>query len=161
MKQSTRMIVASLAVAGALAGGAAFAARGDGNCGPGMMGGASAEKFVGNRLDTLHSELKLSAEQEGAWKNWSGAMQEKAAKMKERRPDFAAMSKLPAPERMAQMLERHKERQKEMEDALASLRSFYGTLTPEQQKTFDRFQPFGGQHRGGPRGGGEGRPGRG
>ncbi|MFC5301019.1 Spy/CpxP family protein refolding chaperone [Azospira restricta] len=160
MKHSTRMIIATLAVAGALAGGAAYAARGDGYCGPGMRGGAAAEKFVGNRLERLHGELKLSPEQEGAWKTWSGAMQEKAAKMKERRPDFEALAKLPAPERMAQMLERHKERQKEMEDALASLRSFYGTLTPEQQKVFDRFQPFGGPHRGAPRGG-EGRPGRG
>lgn len=160
MKRSTRMIVAALAITGAVAGGTAYAERG-GPCGPGMRGGASAEQAVGTRLDKLHAELKLSPEQEGAWKTWSGSVQEKVAKMKERRPDFDALAKLPAPERMAQMVERHKERQKEMEEGLASLRSFYATLTPEQQKTFDRFQPFGGHRHGGPRGGRDGKPNRG
>jgi hypothetical protein len=48
-----------------------------------------------------------------------------------------------------------------MESGLASLRDFYGKLTPEQQKTFDAFHPFGGHQRGGKPRGPQGGPGRG
>lgn len=155
MKQNTRAILVALAVLGLSAGGTAHAFRGDGDC-RSQMKGQSAEKFAGSRLDKLHADLKLSADQETGWKTWSAPIQQRAASMKERRPDFEAMSKLPAPERMEKMLERMKEHQKEMEAGIASTRSFYATLTPEQRQVFDRFQPFGDHARG--RGG---KPGRG
>lgn len=164
MKTSTRMMVAALTILGVSAGSFAYAARGDGACdGPRMMmSGKAPGEYMGKRLERLHGELKLNAEQETAWKAWSGSLQEKMAKMRGQRPDFETMSKLPAPERMAQMLERHKERQQEMEAGLNSLRDFYGKLNPEQQKVFDRFQPFGGHQRAHRRGdmqrGGPGRP---
>ncbi len=161
MKRSTRMIVAALAILGISTGGFAYAARGDGACGAPMMSGKAPGEYMGKRLERLHTELKLSPEQETAWQAWTGDMKEKMTQMREGRPDATAMAKLPAPERMAQMLERHKERQKEMEAGLASLREFYGKLNPEQQKVFDSFKPFGGHRHGGPRRGPEGGPGRG
>jgi len=151
------MMVAALTILGASAGGFAYAARGDGSCDgrQAMSGKAPGENMgqrMGQRLEQLRGELKLRPEQETAWKSWTGQMQEKMAKMQASRPDFDAMSKLSAPERMAQMLERQKARQQDMESGLASLRDFYGKLDPEQQKVFDRFQPFGGHRHGGRRG---------
>jgi len=150
MKRSTQLIVAALTAVGMSLGAAAHAARGDGACNgaPGMSGKSPAD-YMSGRLEKLHGELKLNTDQEAAWKNWTSAMQEKVAKMRDNRPDREAMAKLPAPERMASMLERHKARQQEMESGLASLREFYGKLTPEQQQVFDRFQPFGGHRRDG------------
>lgn len=151
MKRNTRMIVAALTILGVSAGGLAHA-RGDGPCGgPQAMSGKAAGEYMSKRLDRLQTELKLSPEQETAWQAWRGDMKEKMTKMRERRPDSAALAKLPAPERMAQMLERHKERQQEMEAGLTSLRAFYAKLSPEQQKTFDSFKPFGDHRRDGPR----------
>lgn len=160
MKKSTRMMVAALTILGVSAGGFAYAARGDGACdGPRMMmSGKAPGEYMGKRLEKLHGELKLNAEQESAWKAWTGEMQEKMAKMREQRPDPEAMAKLPAPERMAQMIERHKERQHQMEAGLNSLRDFYAKLNPEQQKIFDRFQPFAGPRHGGQQRGAMGRP---
>ncbi|MFA7293335.1 MAG: Spy/CpxP family protein refolding chaperone [Rhodocyclaceae bacterium] len=154
MKLNTRAILVALAVLGLSTGGAAHAFRGEGNCG-GAMKGQAAEKYVGSRLKKLHTDLKLTADQEAGWKTWSAPMQQRAASMKERRPDFSEMSKLPAPERMEKMLERMKEHQKEMEVGVAATRSFYATLTPEQRQVFDRFSPMGDHARG--RGGKAGR----
>lgn len=164
MKRNTRIILAALAIFGLTAGGTVHAFRGDGDC-RSQMKGQSAEKYAGSRLEKLHTDLKLTADQEAGWKTWSAPMQQRAASMKERRPDFEAMAKLPAPERMEKMLERMKEHQKEMEVGIASTRSFYATLTPEQRQVFDRFKPFGEHARGkggeGGRGGKGGEPGRG
>lgn len=162
MKRSTRMIVTALTILGVSAGGFAHAARGDGSCdGPRMMSGKAPAEYMEKRLGRLHEQLRLTPEQEPAWQAWTGTMKEKMTQMQERRPDFEAMGKLPAPERMAQMLERHKEHQKQMESGLASLRDFYGKLTPEQQKVFDGFHPFGGKHHGGKPRGPKGNPERG
>ena len=144
MKQSTRAIVAAIAILGLSAGGTAYAFRGDGNCGSQMMSKSPAE-FAGSRLEKLHAELKLAPEQEGGWKTWSEHVTRQAASMKDHRAEREAMQKLPAPERMEKMLERMKEHQQKMESGLAAMRAFYTTLTPEQRQAFDRFQPFGGR----------------
>lgn len=143
MKIKTGIVV--LALSGLAAMGPAHAFSG-GHCGDRAAKGASMEKVAASRLDKLHDELKLAPEQEKAWKAWSEPLLAKAESAQERRPDFAAMEKLPAPERMAQMLERMKEREKEMEEQLASLREFYGSLTAGQKQIFDAFRHFGGRH---------------
>lgn len=102
------------------------------------------------RQADLHTKLKLSAAQEPAWKTYTDSM--KPADMKDR-PDRAAMKKMPAPQRMEAMLERMKQGQSRMESHLAALKTFYATLTPEQQKTFDAEFGQGRGHRG-HRGGG-------
>lgn len=130
----------------------AVAARGDMPCpGPGMMAGKMASQGPGKdwsqrwqqRLDKLHADLKLAPEQEGAWQSWRSSSEEKFKQLRAERPDFAALAKLPAPERMEKMLARHQAMQQEMEEALTALRAFYARLNPEQQKTFDAFAPFG------------------
>ena len=135
-----RILVAALAVAALSLGGTA--------CGEGRNrlsrrdGPASRPpEFAGARLDKLHADLKLQPEQEKAWADWSTPIKARAANMK--RPVSKRCRKLPAPERMAQMLARMKAHEQEMEAALAATRSFYDVLTPEQRQVFDAFKPFG------------------
>jgi protein CpxP len=87
---------------------------------------------------TMHDKLKITAEQEGAWKTFieatKPAMKERGEKM---RADRKAMEGLSAPARMEKMLEHSKDRLARMQKHLDALKTFYAVLTPEQQKTFD------------------------
>lgn len=96
--------------------------------------GDRAERFE-QRQAELHDQLKLTADQEAAWKTFTGKLTPPPA-----RPDREEVKKdlsLPAPARMEAMLERMKGRQQQMESNLAAVKAFYATLTPEQQKVFD------------------------
>lgn len=149
MKRSTSLsllvgaALVGLAAAGSLAPVSAFAETDKGKCESSWQKRHEDHaKKTGQRLDALHKELKLTAQQEAAWTTWSGKVKEKLAAPRDKK-DYAAMADLPAPERFAKMVEKGKERQAGMEAALADLKAFYGTLTPEQQKVFDKNQPFG------------------
>ena len=94
----------------------------------------------------LHDKLKLTAAQEPAWATFTAANAPKkpAGDWKAKREAFA---KLSAPQRMEQWIALSKERIASQESRLASLKTFYGVLTPEQQKVFDDSVP-GGKHGG-------------
>ena len=103
----------------------------------------------------LHAKLKLTSEQEPAWKEFiAGAKPPMMGPMMQR----ADMMKLTTPQRMEKMLEHAKARHAHMETRLDALKKFYAVLTPEQQKVFDAeyMGPQGRKgpgKRGGPRGG--------
>lgn len=103
----------------------------------------------------LHDKLKLTAAQEPAWTTFTAASAPKkpAGDWKAKREAFATLS---APERMEQSIAMSKERIAGQESRLASLKTFYAVLTPEQQKVFNDSVPGGkGGHRGhGPHSGG-------
>ena len=151
VNKSAKMILAGLAIA-ALS--ASVYARGGEDCGygghGGMMGRDSAkmEKYHEEHLAKLHDKLKLTAQQEPAWKKFSAnnPMADKSL-----RPDPAEMAKLNAPQRMEKGLEHMKTMEAKMTEHLAALKEFYAVLTPEQQKTFDEHTPGFGD-RGGRRG---------
>ncbi|MEO5338481.1 MAG: Spy/CpxP family protein refolding chaperone [Magnetospirillum sp. WYHS-4] len=104
-------------------------------------------KSMDKRLDILHRDLKLSAEQETAWTEWSGKVKSTLDDAAKRRPDYQAMTTLPAPERFEKLIEMGKERQTRREADLVALKAFYAKLTPDQQKIFDKGMPFGPDHR--------------
>lgn len=108
---------------------------------------AKFKERMEKRQAELHDKLKLTANQEAAWKTFTTSM---APAERGQRPDRAEMEKLTAPERMEKMLERSKQRQDAMATRLTAVKKFYAQLTPEQQKVFnDEFakpQRFG--HRG-------------
>lgn len=118
-----------------------------GGCGPMEGGWGGFREHRDERMQqhqkALHDALKLSPEQEGAWKKFSESMQP-PAKAERGKPEEGA--KLTMPERAEKMLELAKQRQERMGEHLAALKTFYATLTPEQKKTFDEFHT-------GPRGG--------
>lgn len=90
--------------------------------------------FMEKKQAELHDKLKLSASQEGAWKTYTDATVKNMTPPKRTAVDFDSMT---APQRMEKGLEFMKERQAKIEAQLASLKTFYATLTPEQQKVFD------------------------
>ncbi len=84
----------------------------------------------------LHDALKLTPDQEGAWKKLMDTHQP-MARMERRKPDDWA--KLTTPERADKMVERMREQQSHMFEHVVALKEFYAVLTPEQKKTFDDF----------------------
>ena len=143
MNKSVKMLLAGAAIIAMSAG--AYA-RGGEDCGHGgMMGWDSAkmEKYHEQHLVKLHDQLKLTAQQEPAWKKFTAnnPMADKTL-----RPDPAEMAKLKAPQRLEKGLEHMKAMETKMTEHLAALKEFYAVLTPEQQKTFDEQTPPFGEH---------------
>ena len=117
------------------------------------------------RQAELKAQLKLTPAQEGAWNQYTAAMQPPApdARGPASRADFARLS---TPERIDLMQKRADERHARMKQRGDATKAFYAQLTPEQQKSFDsRAQRAGrgegwhgghGEHRGWGRGMGPG-----
>jgi Spy/CpxP family protein refolding chaperone len=133
-----------------------------GGYGPGFMGGYGpcwqddGEKNVGQwrermqqRRADLHDRLQLNPEQEKAWKDYQAVISANMEAMLEReRIDFSGM---PAPQRLERMQQLMREREARMTGHLEALKTFYATLTPEQQQIFDAETgtgPSGRYHRG-------------
>lgn len=147
---SYRKLVQSLVIAAGAGVFAAGAAMADPGCG--HMGGHYSErhvKMMEQHHALLHDAMKLSAEQEPAWKKLMDSEQPRMALSGGQPEDWA---KLNAPERAEKMLELSKARQAQMAEHVVALKEFYGVLTPAQQKTFEEFHA-------GPRRGMGGKPG--
>lgn len=83
----------------------------------------------------LHDTLKITPAQEGAWQAYLTALK---SNMPQRGQfDRAAFKNMPAPERLEKRIEMAKAHLSRMESNLAATKTFYATLTPEQQKLFD------------------------
>ena len=105
-------------------------------------------QFRAQRIAKLHDELKITPAQENAWNAFVASMQPPA-----RQPhDRAAWANLTAPERMAKMIDRQKQRTAALEQRQSALNTFYSVLSADQKKTFDdkaaRFGHGHGRHGG-------------
>jgi len=96
------------------------------------------------RLAALKEKLKLTSAQEGAWSTFTAASQPPAGP----RPhmDRAEFAKLTTPERLERMQARQAERSAMFAKRADATKTFYATLTPEQQKTFDTETAHFGAH---------------
>lgn len=103
----------------------------------GHRAGLAPAANVDSRLGLLKSQLKITAEQDGAWQAF-------AAKAKKQSEDMQAMrSKMqqaagPAPERMGQTTEMMRARLAGMETMAAALKDLYAQLSPEQKTIADQ-----------------------
>lgn len=137
MNPSRKLIPSLLLVAGL----GAFAAPVFADAGCGAMGGhdyrhGQYSKNMEQHQKNLHDTLKLSAEQEPAWKKLIESEQAMHPAKSAKREDW---SKLSAPERADKMLEFSKARQERMSEHVVALKAFYAMLTPAQQKSFEDF----------------------
>lgn len=89
------------------------------------------------RLAELKQKLRLDASQEGAWNSFAAAQQRPARSPEQARMDRAELAKLTTPQRLDRMQARQAERSARFAQRIEATRSFYATLSPEQQKTFD------------------------
>ena len=110
------------------------------------------QERMAKHAEAFKQKLKITADQEPAWTAFQQSMQPKD------RPDHARldpkeMDKLTTPERIDRMRAMHAQRSAEMERRGEATKTFYATLKPEQQKTFDQESARMMHHRGGPDGG--------
>lgn len=99
---------------------------------------------IEQRQQKLHDALKLTVNQEAAWKTYIAAVtpQKPAGRV-----DRASFKELNATQRAEKRLEMSRARVAHQETRLAALKTFYAALTPEQQKVFDE-QSAHGRHKG-------------
>jgi Spy/CpxP family protein refolding chaperone len=91
----------------------------------------------------LHDALKLTAAQETAWTEFSNKM--KPVNME--KPGHQDWKNLSTPDRLDKILENMKSHEKQLTEHAATVRTFYGALTPDQQKIFDhQFQAYHHRH---------------
>ena len=106
----------------------------------GKMDLAKRQAWMDKRAAELKAKLKLSPAQEGAWGTFVAAMKP-TGDMMAKRPDRAALAKLPTPERIDKMKALHTQHMNDMSAAMEqrgeATKVFYATLTPEQKKIFD------------------------
>ncbi|MDB5774422.1 MAG: hypothetical protein JWP38_555 [Herbaspirillum sp.] len=110
---------------------------------PGGQHGPSPEKTAKfhqkmlKRQEALHARLKLTAEQEPAWKTFVDQTRPPEHRQGMQGRDRAAMAKLTAPERMEKFLAGMQAREASLTQRLNAVKTFYAVLTPVQQKVFD------------------------
>ena len=97
------------------------------------------EARMQQRLQTLKTALKITANQESAWSTYTAAIQPQRPANGERpeHPDRKAFAAMTTPERIDAMQAMQQKRQAQMESRNQATKAFYAALTPEQQKTFD------------------------
>lgn len=100
----------------------------------GMMGGDMMDR--GAMHEKLHARLKLTADQEGAWKTLTDTMMSAHARPDDTSTDWESLT---TPQRADKMLERSKQHAQNMEAHVNAMKAFYAVLTPEQKKIFDDF----------------------
>ncbi len=88
-------------------------------------------------LQRLHGSLALDPAQEAAWQLFEQAYAPDPQEIPRRRDAFAGMRKLTAPQRVDLSVSLLKEDLKSLESRGAALKTFYGTLSPQQQSIFD------------------------
>ena len=96
---------------------------------------AKRAERVAKHLAELKAKLKITPAQEGGWSTFAASMQPPAKAME--RPDHAAFAKLTTPERIDKMRALRDARNTRMDQRAAATKTFYGTLTADQKKTFD------------------------
>lgn len=136
LNKSAKMVLAGIAIAALSAN---VYARDYPDCDKNMQGKMSGhhdrmEKMRAEHLNSLHEELKLTPQQESAWRKFTTS-HSKAGKTA--RMDRAEMKTMSTPQRLEKRLDHMRMIEKKMTGQLAALKEFYAVLTPEQQKVFD------------------------
>ena len=154
MKHTSKIAILMLSVPFLLASRQVLAEPGDDAPAPGKQGPASGGpkkcdrwEEKAKRLETLKSDLKLTASQEAGWTEWTDKMKGDGKGWEEKRKNEESWASLPAPERMEKMLAFSKEHIAKQEARLAATKAFYATLSPEQRTSFDKGFSLG--HHGG------------
>jgi len=107
-----------------------------GQMGPGMHGAPGLTQFDPARIDTLKTELGITAAQEPAWSKYAKAVQDAAATMKTTRESVnpETVSKLTPAERFAFVSKTREQAQKQHETVQTAASELLATLD-ETQKT--------------------------
>lgn len=94
------------------------------------------QQFMQQRAEAFKQKLQLTPAQEPAWNTFMQSMRPNA-ESRQARLDMQGMDQLTTPERIDRMRALRAQRAAEMDRRGDAVKSFYATLTPAQQKTFD------------------------
>jgi len=107
----------------------------------GMMSGDMGKDPVARvhqHLGELKAKLKLTQDQQPAWQTFSDQANDQAKHMMSMQGQMKDKAQT-MPERMAQMADMMKDRAQNMSKMADNVKTFYATLTPEQQAAFDKM----------------------
>ncbi|HZZ30788.1 MAG TPA: Spy/CpxP family protein refolding chaperone [Phenylobacterium sp.] len=114
----------------ALAGGAALAGQAPGQ--------RSGQQPVNSELIRLHDDLKLTDDQEGAWRAYTLAIAPSPDAVARHQATGELLPLVPTPRRLALIEATMLQDSLDFKRQSAAVNAFYGKLTPDQQKVFDR-----------------------
>ena len=106
----------------------------------GEMGMDSVARAT-KHLSELKAKLNLTNDQQPAWQTFSDQVTDQAKTMeamRDKMKDKAQTMPKTAPEQMAKMADMMKDRAQAMAKMADNVKTFYATLTPEQQTSFDQ-----------------------
>lgn len=89
-------------------------------------------------LDRLEGELHLTPSQEAAWGTFAQSYTSDPQEIAKQQQAEASMSTLTGPQRVDLSINSAKENLAALQRRGDSLKAFYATLSPDQQRTFDR-----------------------
>lgn len=98
---------------------------------------ASAASGQTPNLTTLHDALHLSASQEGAWNTYKASVSPAAQAQQRRRAAAMLFPTLTAPRRIDLVEAEMRQDLADLHRQAEALKTFYATLSPAQQRTFD------------------------
>src|SRR5947209_7979090 len=99
---------------------------------------ANAAQAVNAELIRLHDDLRLSESQEPAWKDYTAAIAPDPQTQARRRATQELLPMVPTPRRIALIEATMAQDIQDFHRQGEAVKAFYGKLTPEQQRTFDR-----------------------
>jgi LTXXQ motif family protein len=103
-----------------------------------LAGGAMAQQPASSMLTKLHGDLHLTPDQEGAWGQYIAAMNDGGQMQARRESAEQMLPQLPTPRRLALMDATMTQELADFRRQTGAIGAFYGRLTPDQQRTFDR-----------------------
>ena len=92
----------------------------------------------GPSLESLHNALRLRPDQEPAWRAFEQASSPDPQEEARHDNAFRRMETMRAPDRMDMSIQMMQSDLNAMQRRAGALRTFYATLTPQQQAAFDR-----------------------
>lgn len=137
IKQMGAMVLAGLVLAATGAGAAEGFSQAEaytGHAGKPMHGAAAIE----SRLERLKQDLKLTADQEPAWREFADQVTQAASKTRNALEQLRTLPEQNAPERMHRAAQLMRERAEQMAATAQAADRLYADLTPEQKALFDR-----------------------
>ncbi|MDB5445195.1 MAG: hypothetical protein JWQ97_512 [Phenylobacterium sp.] len=103
-----------------------------------QAGAAAAQQAISGELIKLHDELRLTSDQEAAWRTYTLAIAPSPQMQARHRAAAELLPLEPTPRRIALLQANMAADQADFKRQGAAVVAFYDELTPDQQRTFDR-----------------------
>ncbi len=103
-----------------------------------IAGGAAAQQQASSMLPKLHDDLRLRSDQESAWRQYVGAIDDGGQMQAKRQAAETLLPQIPTPRRLALMDATMTDELADFRRQRTAIEALYARLTPDQQRTFDR-----------------------